>query len=491
LLQKLTTNITKYYIGLSAIILALGAGLRFVAVGQQELWYDEAYSGILVRQDWSTMLAMIREDVHPPLYYLILKIWSNIFGTSADALRLFSVACGLALLVIVIAWARLLFRGSKWKQLILLMLFAINPFFISYSVEARSYAFAALVFVAASYLIYRAGESRQLHYNKFWFGASVLLALMVLTHYALAFGILAVMLWVICQPQVRDGLRKELWRTARTLALISLPIISALAIWLPNLIYQFSKGGLGWIPRAELSLLPRSLYAFAYGVERHRLGVPPVNQTSLFIRPESLAMLLFIVFCALFTIAWIRIKQRKLLTFLALSTLLPVVLVILASWLNINMYVERYLIGYGALWIILFAYVLFQFRWHYSLIAVGAYCVSLIFIVQPIPRTDFAGIAKEVQQPSVQKIVISNPLAAAVLRYYLPDQLDSSLKVLDIADKERYFSWSILTPSRVVNTESELLQSDIYITETDKVVPAVLRTEKIGDYGDFTLYRII
>ena len=34
------------------------------------------------------MIRWVQADVHPPLYYLILKAWTGIFGTSEAGLRI-------------------------------------------------------------------------------------------------------------------------------------------------------------------------------------------------------------------------------------------------------------------------------------------------------------------------------------------------------------------------------------------------------------------
>ena len=56
------------------LILLLAAVLRVYGIGSESLWFDEAASVRIVRQDFSTMLRSIREDERiPPLHYLILQ----------------------------------------------------------------------------------------------------------------------------------------------------------------------------------------------------------------------------------------------------------------------------------------------------------------------------------------------------------------------------------------------------------------------------------
>ena len=58
------------------IVFVLGIFLRIVALGREGLWMDEIYSATFAAMPFVDMLvAVLRFDVHPPLYYLQLGIW--------------------------------------------------------------------------------------------------------------------------------------------------------------------------------------------------------------------------------------------------------------------------------------------------------------------------------------------------------------------------------------------------------------------------------
>lgn len=62
-------------------ILVLGIISRLNVLNNSSLWYDEAFSGIMVREDLNGIFSIIAQDrVHPPLYYLLLKLWTAIWG---------------------------------------------------------------------------------------------------------------------------------------------------------------------------------------------------------------------------------------------------------------------------------------------------------------------------------------------------------------------------------------------------------------------------
>lgn len=60
-------------------------------------WYDEAYTINLVRHSFAELWNITANDVHPPLYYVLLKLYTYIAGNSVVSLRLFSgffvIAC--------------------------------------------------------------------------------------------------------------------------------------------------------------------------------------------------------------------------------------------------------------------------------------------------------------------------------------------------------------------------------------------------------------
>lgn len=77
-------------------ILFLALGMRLVVVNQS-LWLDEAIGALAVR-DFSyfgILNDFLRSDNHPPLYYIVLKMWSGIFGYSELSLRIPSILFGL------------------------------------------------------------------------------------------------------------------------------------------------------------------------------------------------------------------------------------------------------------------------------------------------------------------------------------------------------------------------------------------------------------
>jgi mannosyltransferase len=134
-------------------ILALAAGLRIYLIGAQSLWSDEGNSVALASRSLSQITSDASHDIHPPLYYWLLSLWTTIFGTSEVALRSLSAVLGVLLVLVIAHLGRCL--HSKGVGLIAAFIAAISPFQVYYSQEARMYILLALEAAAAVLFFWR------------------------------------------------------------------------------------------------------------------------------------------------------------------------------------------------------------------------------------------------------------------------------------------------------------------------------------------------
>jgi Dolichyl-phosphate-mannose-protein mannosyltransferase len=140
--------------------------------------------------------AVFLSDTNPPLYYLLLYSWTLVFGTSDFALRLFSIACSLACLPLLVGIARS--TGGKEAVFASCVLFAFSPLAIYYSTEGRMYSLL-WVFVLAttwtSLVLQERGGGIGMY--ALWIVAS---AAGFLTHYFFVFPWLAVIAYLLIRP---------------------------------------------------------------------------------------------------------------------------------------------------------------------------------------------------------------------------------------------------------------------------------------------------
>jgi 4-amino-4-deoxy-L-arabinose transferase-like glycosyltransferase len=117
------------------IILSVATVLRFVAISQP-LWYDEAYTALLVKLPFSDMITATVGDVHPPTWYLIERAFTTVLGMNETTLRLPSALLGI--LAVYIGWR--LAKQLNISPTLIAGALAVLPFEIYYSNEARMYS---------------------------------------------------------------------------------------------------------------------------------------------------------------------------------------------------------------------------------------------------------------------------------------------------------------------------------------------------------------
>ena len=137
-----------------AAILALAAALRFYHIGQLEMWVDEDYSVVAATAPQG-VLRCCMDDNNPPLYFLLLKGWIGVFGTSEAGVRSLSAVLGVAqlgLMGLLLARLGLGRRVALWAML----LGALAPLHHYYSQEARGYTLDYLMLTVLLWSLARA-----------------------------------------------------------------------------------------------------------------------------------------------------------------------------------------------------------------------------------------------------------------------------------------------------------------------------------------------
>lgn len=137
-----------------AWIVILGAGIlaRSYDLGSESLWVDEVYS-VAVRADATVPELLTAPDPHPPLYYALLGIWMDAFGTGAVSARSLSVCLGVATIPLIYLLGREL--ATHRAGLLTAAVLAVTPIHVQYSREARMYALLVFLATLTSWLYVR------------------------------------------------------------------------------------------------------------------------------------------------------------------------------------------------------------------------------------------------------------------------------------------------------------------------------------------------
>lgn len=123
-------------------IICFGIILRLMGLNKG-IWLDEYFTiDLITRNDF---LEGMRSDTHPPLYYILAKLWSQI-SVSEQSLRLLSVIFSIGTIIIIMQWVK---RYSPLASLIAGLLYSTMPMLLRYSQEIRNYPLILLLTAAA------------------------------------------------------------------------------------------------------------------------------------------------------------------------------------------------------------------------------------------------------------------------------------------------------------------------------------------------------
>jgi mannosyltransferase len=242
---------TRIALGLLAL-LVLSFLLRSTAI-HARYWIDEGLSVGIASFPLDHIPGALREDGSPPLYYLLLGIWTRLVGDGEA--RTHALSLGFALLTIPcgFALARTLFsERAAWFTAVLA---AFVPFLSYYAQETRMYALMALLsmLMAGTFaMVYLQGRRR-------WMPAFVLSGTaLIYTHNWGLFMLAGTGLALL--PLLRA--RTVTWRDA----LIGYGAIGVLYLpWVPTLLYQAGHTGAPWSTAPTLRDVPGLLAGLAGG----------------------------------------------------------------------------------------------------------------------------------------------------------------------------------------------------------------------------------
>ncbi len=198
------------------LVLVVGLILRLISLNQS-LWLDEATSALVAKMPVNDIFTkFLPGDFHPPLYYLVLKFWVNIFGSSEISLRIPSVLFGIGAIFALYLIGKELF--NKKTAIMAALFLATSGLHVYYSQEARMYSLATLFVVLSVYLFIK----------KRWLLLSLSLLAVGMTDYVSLFILPALLI-----------LAYKEWKKV----FVSwIPLVIGFLIWLPIFFRQLMSG---------------------------------------------------------------------------------------------------------------------------------------------------------------------------------------------------------------------------------------------------------
>ena len=177
------------------IILAitfLTALFYIFSIGNEDLWYDECFSAMLIKHSFLDICKITAGDSHPPLFYVLLKCFSFVMGNNPFSLRLFSALATLVLIIVAFFTLQRLF-GRKVSY-IFTVLAIFTPALFSYAIEVRMYTLAAF-FITGAFMYGCLALKENLKRDWFFFGLFCLAA--SYTHYFATMTIVSINIFIL------------------------------------------------------------------------------------------------------------------------------------------------------------------------------------------------------------------------------------------------------------------------------------------------------
>jgi mannosyltransferase len=400
-------------------LIGLAVCWHVMGVGDRSLWFDEAFSWRLIGFPWTEMIARAQQDVHPPLYYVVLRLWTGLLGDSVLAMRLLSViwfGVALSMAYLLCREADIPSAGSPQNKetqehrdaaLFAVLLLAAGPLLYRYHQEARMYAQEVALVLTSNWLLLRslrASESR----GRWWIGYAIAATSLCYTHYFGLFSVAAQVVFtagvLVCTPRsdVRSGDRTRIlpqWFWAATSALL----LAALYLpWLPTLLQQQARVTTDYWSKSISVASPISL-SFWRTVAFHSFAYAP-DQTTASLTADGVSSmvgngLLLAVWVVMLMLASLRTRVGWLLL---AGVVIPLFLSLAVCYKsNRNLIEPRFLIPSFALLLVGLALILSRLelapvRW----LAFGLICSGLAYgtwryidaLGRPV-RSEYRGVA--------------------------------------------------------------------------------------------------
>lgn len=337
----------KFWFPAIALICVLYVLLRLWNLTETCLWFDEIFGIHAAGHDWQNLFRFVARDlIHPPLFYVLLKIWILTGGENLFWLRLFPVLFSTAALVPFYLICRRLRLNSSTIALAL-SLFAVNGALIKYAQEVRMYA-VLLCFSLVSLWLFL----RFFNLGKNLAPLIIVNVLLVYTHY---FG------WLVVLSEVAAILILQREKIRRIFIMFAVALSSfalwVFAVWQASKINADFSQNLGWANKPNLTILSQFVFDL---IEPFYYQQTNIDKTSYFFITVPLLLILTVASTFYLTNRNKESENDKhVVGLLLLFVFMPVIVAFTASWLlPVSVWGTRHLIIVFAPFLILAAIVI-------------------------------------------------------------------------------------------------------------------------------------
>ena len=414
-------------------VFILGLIIRiFFLFNHRDMWHDTAFTYLYSIKDIGYIIAS--NDVHPPLYYLIMK--PLIYLSSNEIfLRSTSIVFYIFFFYTVLQILNKFYKFNSYDvytKLITLCLISFSPTMIYYSLEIRNYMLG-MFFVASQ--VYFFLKMKHYYYKSDEIYFTIYTILMLYTHYYTAFALFVEALYILIL-----SIKKPFFFPDNFMKFAKVYFISFIAS-IPLIIYFFNtlpKMQSMWFKDIDLiSLLSTFTYQF-------------------FVFPEMLNSIILLILISIFfyliNIYW---KRKEHLFFLSLFSV-PVILLWLISQIT-PVYHHRFFLFYAfALYIViargLAKGLIHKHKFYISIILIGVLISSLLFGVatyndneekelyesQKFIKHLFSYLEKNTLMNKEYVFIHESPFSQSPYKYYFREYNLEHYLLTNLSKKERF-----------------------------------------------------
>jgi len=295
-------------------ILLLAAALRFRLAFTTPAWFAEIYIVRVCQLPLARILQLVAADIHPPLQFIMRRLWTVMGGSGAVWHKSFSIAFALGTVALTFE------LGRRWfgirAALFACLLLALHATHIQYSQEIEEYSLEWFLVLAMVGFAWRWMRTRQ---SLAAYGYVLACALGLWNHYETFTVWMAIT--VVLFLQIGGN-----WEKAGRWLLINLAVFALFAPLLPNLSAQLARESGGrYFAFPNLQTLATLWRVMGLG---SRLALAPMFLLSLIplarpaTRPLAILLWALLLISPLATRTWVVILPREGLFILPLWLLL-------------------------------------------------------------------------------------------------------------------------------------------------------------------------
>ncbi len=307
-----------------AVLATVYLAVRFWGLAASCLWFDEIFSVHAAEHTWDTILAFVAQDlIHPPLFYILLKLWINVGGEGIYWLRLFPVifAC------FSVAPFLLLCKELKIERMatcIALFLIVVNGSLIKYAQEVRMYSLLQFLSLVSIWLFVRYFRK-----GKNLIPLIIVNVLLIYVHY---FG------WFVVSAEVLAIVIFQRIKIRAILLMFSVSVLSfipwAIAVWRASQAGAEVSQNIGWMQKPGIL----QILQFAFNlVEPFYFAASSIDPISTF--RITLPILAIMVVAVVFFFVDRKADSdegRQIPKLLMIFVAVPLIVAFVASWLLPN-----------------------------------------------------------------------------------------------------------------------------------------------------------